>query len=133
VSATRILPPDEWHRIEDEEAIALLETLDPDDVAVVVVEDAGAIVARMTVLRVPWFESFWMAPEKAGNAGVTRALLSAAADQARQWAPCWVFAAADCDATSKTLARLGGRELSVSTFMLPLRRVEMEEVACPPL
>jgi hypothetical protein len=131
VSATRVLPPEEWDRIEDPVALALCKTLDPEDVAVVVVEEAGVIVARMTVLRVPWLESFWMAPEKAGNAGVTRALLSAASDQAREWAPCWVFAAADCDATRKTLARLGGTELPVVSFMLPLRRAE--EVACPPL
>ena len=129
MSAARILPPEEWHRLDDETR-EFYETMAPEDVAVVVVEMDGAIVARLAVLRVPHWESFWMAPEKAGNAGVTRALLRAATEQARKWAPNWIVANAEPGPMTDTLKRLGAQWLPVHTFMLPLQRAEMEEVAC---
>ena len=129
MSAARILPREEWGRL-DEETAAFFDTMHPDDVAVVVVEDGGEIVARLAVLRVPHFESFWMAPEKAGNAGVTRALLAAAADQAREWAKSWIYANADNDATCKTVERLGGQFMPMHTYLLPLHRIKTEESAC---
>jgi len=119
VSAARILPREEWGRLNGE--AAFYETLNPEDVAVVVVEDGGAIVARMAVLRVPHFESFWMAPEKIGNAGITRALLRAAKAKAAEWAPCWIMANAGDDAMCKTMERLGWKWLPIHTFMLSLR------------
>lgn len=125
----RTLPREEWHRL-DAETRAFVETLDPEDVALVVVERDGAIVARLAVLRIPQWESFWIAPEAKGNAGITRALLRHATEKAREWAPHWIIAQADCDDTRLTLQRLGGHLLPVDTFMLPLQRVEMEET-CP--
>ena len=119
MSAARILPRDEWHRL-DEEARALYETMAPEDVAVVVVEDGGAIVARMAVLRVPHWESFWMADDRVGNAGVTRALLRAATEKVKEWAPNWFLANAEPGPMTDTLKRLGGQWLPIHTFMLPL-------------
>jgi hypothetical protein len=117
---TRFLPPEEWSRL-DPEAAAFYATMAPEDVAVVVVEEGENIVARMAVIRVPHFESFWMAEHVKGNAGVTRSLLRAATKQARKWAPKWIMANAEDDAMCKTLERLNGRWLPVQTFMLPLR------------
>ena len=128
MSAARILPPEEWHRLDDETR-EFYETMAPEDVAVVVVEMDGAIVARLAVLRVPHWESFWMAPEKAGNAGVMRALLRAATEQARKWAPHWIYANADNEATVNSLKRLGGQWMPMHTFLLSLGRMEMED-AC---
>lgn len=123
MSACRILPREEWHRL-DQEAQDLFRSLNPEDVAVVVVEDGGAIVARLGVMRIPHLEGFWMAPEKAGNAGVTRALLRAAFAQAASWAKGWAYANATEDATMKTLERLGGTWIPMHTFMVPLRAGE---------
>ena len=127
---TRTLPREEWHRLP-QETQDFLHTMNPEDVAVKVVEEGGEIVARMTVMRVPHWESFWMAPERLGNAGVTRALLIAAREQARQWAPYWFYANADSDATMKTMERLGGVWMAMHTYLVPFQRLDMEEAACP--
>lgn len=118
---TRILPREEWSRL-DPAATAFYETMAPEDVAVVVVEEDEGIVARMAVIRVPHFESFWMASHVEGNAGVTRSLLRAATKQARKWAPKWILANAENDAMCKTLERLNGEWLPIHTFMLSLNR-----------
>ena len=125
MSAARILPREEWTRL-DAECSDFCETVAPEDVAVVVVEEGGAIVARMVVLRRPQLEGFWMRPDKIGNAGITRALLRAAFAKAGEWAPHWVVANADTSGPmQKTLERLGGQWMPVHTFMVPLQRVEM--------
>ena len=116
---TRILPREEWPRL-DPEQVAFYETMAPEDVAVVVVEDAGMIVARMAVIRVPHFESFWIADHAKGNAGVTRSLLRFATKQARKWAPNWIMAQAGNDEMCATLERLNGQWLPIHTFMLHL-------------
>lgn len=129
MSTARILPREEWDRLPEDVA-AFCATLNPEDVAPVVVEDAGVIVARLLVMRAPHLESFWIAPEYAGNAGVTRALLRGATEQALQWGPTWVMANAEPGAMCDTLERLGGQWLPVHTFMLPLRKIE--EAECRP-
>ena len=128
--ATRILPPEEWDRLPDD-VRAFCASVHPEDVAPVVVEDEGVIVARMLVLRAPFLESFWMAPERAGNAGVTRALLRACYEQAGEWAPRWVMAHAAPGPLCDTLPRMGAEWLDVFTFMVPMHRPETEEAACP--
>lgn len=125
---TRVLPREEWDRLDAETRTAL-DTMRPEDVRVVVVEREGRIVARMAVLRIPHWECFWMAPEAVGNAGITRALLTAAREQVEEWSPHWFYANADNDAMQATLSRLGGEWMPFHTYMLPVRRLEMEE-AC---
>lgn len=120
---TRILPREEWDRL-DADVRALYDTMSPEDVAVVVAERDGEILARLAVLRVPHFESVWLAPEAQGNAGITRALLRAATAKACEWAPNWIYANSDNDTTSETLKRLGGTWLPMHTFMLGLHREE---------
>ena len=124
MSAARVLPREEWRRLGEERA-AFYSTVNPEDVRVVVVEDGGEIVATMAVLRVPHWECFWMAPEKVGNAGVTRALLKAALTEAAEFAPHWILANSDSEQTNKTLQRLGGEWLPVHTYMLRFRDVEV--------
>lgn len=132
MSAARILPPGEWGRLPEDVA-AFCASLNPEDVAPVVVEDEGVIVARMLVIRAPHWESFWMADEAQGNAGITRALLRGAIAQAQKWAPNWVIANAETGPMCDTLERLGGQWLPVHTFMLPTTRLEMEGAECPTL
>lgn len=123
MSTARILPPEEWDRLPEDVAL-FCTTLRPEDVAAVVVEDEGVIVARMLVMRAPHWEAFWMADEAAGNAGITRALLRAATEKAREWGSTWIMANAAPGPMAKTLERLGGEWLPVHTFMLPTKEGE---------
>jgi hypothetical protein len=119
---TRVLPPEEWPRLGEQRA-AFYSSVNPEDIRVVVVEEGADIVAAMAVIRIPHLECFWMAPEKTGNAGVTRALLRGAFDEAKGFAPHWMLANSDSERTSETLKRLGGEWLPVHTYMLKFREV----------
>lgn len=132
MSAARILPREEWGRLPDD-AVALYNTLRPEDVAVLVVEDAGEIVARMAVMRAIHWESFWMAPDAVGNAGITRALLRAAGQKASEWGK-WLYANAsvDDDGVRQALERLGGQWMPMHTFLLFPQRIESEDVCRKP-
>lgn len=127
--SARILPREEWDLL-DEETVDFCLTLNPEDVAVVVVEDSGVIVARMVVARAPMWEKFWMASSAKGNAGITRALLRAANEKAAEWSPHWLIAHAEPGPMGDTLERLGGQWLPVHTFMLSTQRAQMEDAAC---
>lgn len=124
----RVLPPEEWDRLPEDVA-AFCATLRHEDVAPVVVEDEGVIVARLLMMRAPHMEAFWIAEEQAGNGGVTRALLRRAMEQGREWGAGWTMANAGDDAMCKTLERLGAEQLWVHTFMLP-QRLEIEGGEC---
>lgn len=123
--SARILPREEWHRLESEVS-DLFRTLNPEDVRVVVVEDGDEIVGHLGVARVVHLEGWWVAPEKARNPGITRALLRAAAEQAEDWAPNWVLATVNDEQLCALMERLG-TFIPVHTYMLALRRIAMEE------
>lgn len=116
----RELPSGEWSKLTEQDA-AFLRTMRPEDVAMFVTEDdSGKILAHMAVFRAPHFESFWIDPENYGNPGVTRGLLKAAGDKAREWNPAWVMANAAPGPMTDTLERLGGQWLPVHTYIVAL-------------
>ena len=118
----RILPPEEWGRVESDLS-QLLPFTHPRNVAVVVVEDdAGEIVASCAALQITHFEGLWIKPEERSNAGVIRSLIRLlyAVPQARgeKWA---LGGASDTDEKMKTLChRLGGHEWPVRFFTIPV-------------
>lgn len=121
---TRELPKAEWHRLDDESR-TFFETVHEQDIAVFVAERDGEIVGHMAVIRAPFFERWWVAPAQFGNAGVTRGLLRAGTEKARDWAPNWVIAHGN-EQMVETLKRLGGDWLPVHTAMVPLHAKEAE-------
>lgn len=121
---TRELPKAEWHRLDDESR-TFFETVHEQDIAVFVAERDGEIVGHMAVIRAPFFERWWVAPDHFGNAGVTRGLLRAGTEKAREWAPHWVMAHGN-EQMTETLKRLGGIWMPMHTVALPLH----EEAAC---
>jgi hypothetical protein len=122
--SARVLPPEEWSRLGEERA-AFYSSVNPEDVRVVVVEDEGEIVATMAVMRMTHWECYWQAPETAGNAGITRALLRGAAAEAEKFAPHWYLANSDSEEMNDTLRRLGGEFLPVHTYRFRVDGVEV--------
>lgn len=59
---TRVLPPEEWPRLVGTDAEAVLGQLDPRWTSVVVVEDAGRIVAHHLLVHVVHAEGLWVDP-----------------------------------------------------------------------
>jgi len=119
----RILPVEEWDRIEDAGLSALLPYCEPQNIAVMVVEDdAGKIVACVSALRVTHFEGLWIAPEHRGDAGAFSALIHAAYAVPREHGEKWVFGGAEAgdEQMSALCRRLGGHPLPVEFFAMPV-------------
>lgn len=117
---TRILPPDEWFKLNTNGVPPLGTTLRPEDVQVVVVEDGERIVASLGVFRVTHFESLWIDPEYSGNPGLCRRLIRSSVAAARKWTDKWVWGASDTDKMDSIMGRCGGKSVPVSTFIIPL-------------
>lgn len=112
----RVLPPEEWGRLDHPPA---LPGIRPGDIIVNVVEDKGEILGGMTVLRATLFEDFWL---KSENPGVGRALMRASIRTARHWTDDWVFAGAADEQMTQLLKRVGGIQLPMELYILALAK-----------
>ncbi len=120
----RILPPEEWGRLDGTDLGKLLPYAEPFNVAVIVVEDdAGKIVAHVSAIQVTHFEGLEIAPEYRGNAGVFRALIRQAYAVPAMRGESWAFGSvADGDARmEKLLCRLGGVPLPLHEYGLKVK------------
>ena len=129
----RILPVEEWGRLQAEQLPPTIPYVPPHDVAVVVVEDdAGEIVACMSVLKVTHFEGVWVDPAWRGNAGVMRPLLRQAYAVPAVRGERWVFGGAkDGDGLmARFLARLGGVAMPMRFSALWVGEKVQEQETC---
>jgi len=67
----RILPQEEWHRLDGDLA-KMVPVLDPTRVTILVVEEDGVIVAHVVWYRVDHLDGLWIAPEHRGKTAVAR-------------------------------------------------------------
>lgn len=74
---TRMLPPDEWHRLAGTEAESIWPHLDPNRADVLVVEDDGVIVGTWILMDVLHAECLWIAPAYRQKVSVARRLWTA--------------------------------------------------------
>lgn len=115
----RILPPKEW---DSAPGHTVARSLDPNDCRIVVVEEGGAVVATMAVLRVVHFESLWIDPAKRGSPTLVKRLLESAHDAAQEFSAPWIWAASAEPHTDDLLTRIGGVKMPVSSFILPVEK-----------
>lgn len=117
---SRILPPEEWERLEGTEVESIVPGLDPKHVAVLVVEDGDRIIGTWVLMRMAHVECFWIAPEHRGKAGVAARLLRSMRGLLMDWGtPCPLTASVTPEMT-KMIKRLGGLPLPGEHFALPL-------------
>lgn len=124
---TRILPPAEWDRLERPQIPPLYPYVNPEDVAVIVVEDRDEIIGCVSVLRATHFESLWIHPCFRGNAGVGRALLRQGTAMARTWGANWAFGDIESEKMRGLVERLGGVKVPADFYALPLMSKEERE------
>ena len=120
---TRILRPEEWGRVKSPGLPALLPYVEPQNLAIVVVEDEGGeIAASVCALQVTHFEGLWIEPQWRGNAGVFRALIRQAYAVPRVRREQWVLGGAESgdQRMSALCGRLGGQPLPMELFVLPV-------------
>ncbi len=114
----RVLPREEWAKLEVSGIPQIGLTLRPEDVQILVVEDGERVVATMGVFRVTHFESLWIDPEYRGNAGLGRRLIKAGIEAARKWTDRWVWGASDTEHMNDIISRIGGKPLPIQTHII---------------
>lgn len=72
---TRVLPPEEWHRLQGLGHFASCALPDPEHSAIVVVEDGGRIIGTQIILNLVHLEGVWIDPEYRHKPGVVRGLV----------------------------------------------------------
>ena len=118
--SARVLPPEEWHRLDDPRLPAsLLRYIKPEHAEAVVVEENGRIVAMMMVFKAPHIEGIWIDPSVRG-VGVARSLLRTAKQLARMDGSEWAYTGAVDDKMRAILARLKARRIPMDTYVMPL-------------
>ena len=117
---SRILPVEEWSRLDFNCFSQTGRTMHPENVQVAVVEDGERILATMGVLRVTHFEDLWKDPSVSVNAGMTRRLLKEGISAAKRWDAKWIWASTETDTGVRMISRIGGVAIPVRSFIIPL-------------
>lgn len=118
---SRILPPEEWHRLAGTEVESIVPGLDRTHTAVLVVEDDGTIVGTWVLMRMAHVECFWIAPDRRGKAGVAARLLRSMRALVQAWGVSCPITGAVTPEMSAMIRRLGGIPLPGEHFALPMR------------
>ena len=108
--SARVLPAAEWSRLSRAPIGALLETLQPQQADVVVVEAEGEVVACCATLKLTHLEGLWISRDHRGGAGVARALLRGLNAVVPDG---WVLAATSHPKVQRMLERIGAERLPV--------------------
>ena len=124
---SRILPPEEWHRLAGTAMEGIAERLRPDAGAILVLEEDGAIVATWALITMVHAEGLWIAPSHRGHAGLVRRLLRAMRELAAEWGCAAVQTGSVSDDVTSFILRLGGTMLPGHMFILPMTAKAMED------
>lgn len=117
----RILPPEEWPLLQGTEAEALWPTLNPQTTRILVVEDAGKIVATWAFLRVVHAECLWVAPSHRGVFAVARRLLRGMREIAGMWGTDRVVTGSVSPSVTDLIEKVGGVPVPCESYVLPVR------------
>lgn len=115
-----ILHREEYERLKPVGMPDLSLAMRPEDLGVAIVEHDGEIVATMSVIRVTHFESLWIDPRFRGNPKLVKELVSAGVLQAKSFGSKWVWGASDTEHMSDIIRRVGGTEVPVRSFVIPV-------------
>ena len=119
---TRILPPDEWSKLEGTELEQAYPFLDPKESFVLVVEDGDRIVGTWAALRQVHLEGVWVHPDHRGRGAVATHLLRAMGNAVAEKfgvEVAWT-AAANEDVANLITKHLKGIELPGQHFVVPI-------------
>jgi len=117
---SRILPPEEWPRLQGTEAEAVWSTLDPDTARVLVVERDDAIIGCWVLVPILHAECLWIAPAERGHGSVARRLLRLMRDTARALGFRGVATSACSDQVRHLLARIQAVPLPGTHHVIPI-------------
>jgi hypothetical protein len=117
---TRILPQEEWSRLEGTEAGEAWPHFNPENTRVIVVEEADEIVGVWVMLRTIHAECLWIAPEHRGSFGVPKRLLREMQKIVSAAGSNYVITGSVSDDVTDLITRLGGVPMPCASFVLPI-------------
>jgi hypothetical protein len=115
---TRLLPREEWHRLEGCGMDTLWARL-PETTRVVVVEQEGQIVGCVTGMLILHAEGLWIDPAYRKQAGLWRRLMRAFWNVADEFGTSGAWASEVTPEMQDILIRLQGAPVPGSHFILP--------------
>lgn len=117
---TRLLPREEWPRLNGTEMEAIWPALDAHAHIVVVEDDDGQIVGCWSLFRQVHVEGCWIAPAHRGKSSVARRMLVAMRSCAQAMGARSVATAACSEDVKQLLIKMGAVELPGSHFAMPV-------------
>jgi ribosomal protein S18 acetylase RimI-like enzyme len=116
---TRLLPREEWARLEGTELEAVYPVL-PDGAQVVIVENGDELIACWAVFPLVHLEGVWIHPDYRHNPRVARRLVAGGLDTARAMGARTALTAAADDRIATLAQKIGGVELPGRHFSIKL-------------
>lgn len=120
---TRILPADEWHRLNGTEAEILWPTLDEEHAKILVVEDGDRIIGCWTLMTIPHVECLWIDPKELARVSVARRLWLGMRRLVADMGITYVWTAAAEDPVRGLLEHAHARKLPGDHYVLPMERL----------
>ena len=117
---SRILPKEEWGKLDVTGLPQIGPTMDPADVQVVVVEEDGKVVATMGLFRAVHLEGLWIDEDHKGKAGTVRALLRETFDAGRRFGAEWMWGTSETSRMASILEKMNGIEIPAKSFIIPV-------------
>ena len=120
---SRILPREEWSRLEGVDLGVALPLANPETVQVLVVEDHGQIIGCWGMFSILHAEGVWVHPDHRGKSSVARRLWSQMRAMVQATGARAVVTGADRPEIAALLLRHGAMEVKSGAFVLPVEGV----------
>jgi N-acetylglutamate synthase-like GNAT family acetyltransferase len=117
---TRLLPPEQWDRLDGTELESVYPYLDRMRAQVIVVEDRGLIIGCWALFPLIHAEGIYISPEHRGRTAVARHLLRAMRATARVMGAQCINTAAMDDDVKQMLLTMGAAQLPGTHYTLSL-------------
>lgn len=119
---TRILPPEEWHRLEGTELGPVCGSMNSLDIRVIVVEsDGGEILGCWALLKMWHAEGIWVKDEHRKHGAVFGRLLKGMRAMVQHEGAMQFVTASISEDVTKLIGKLGGESLPGEHFVLPAK------------
>lgn len=115
---SRVLPYDEWAKLDEVGADTVWKMLDPARAQILVIEDQGQIVGTLTLMSVLHAECLWIKPSHRRGYGVMKRLLDGMWAGARAQGAKALWSGSVSDTMTNILHRIGGVEVPGKSFAL---------------
>lgn len=116
---TRVLPYEDWSRLDETDLASHWRTL-PSGSVIIVAEDGGRIVGTWALLQAFHVEGLWVDPGYRRTGVAARRLIAAMRQIVKSYGVEMVFTMAQTDEIRSAIDAFGGSQLNVTTHVLPV-------------